>query len=1195
MFRTFFGFELRFWLRGMMVYVFFAIVGVLIFAAVSSDNVQIGTGGSMENINRNAPYVIQTFYAIMALLTALMTTAFVNAAAARDFTYETDQLIYTKPIEKGGFLMGRFWGSTLVSIIPMLAVSLALILAAYMPWIEREQWGPISWPAHLWGIATFAIPNGIFVAVIVFSIAVWTRSTIASFVGVLLLIVGYEFSGVLLENLDNEKLAMLCDPLGIQTFSTITKYWTVADRNTQVVTLSGFMLLNRLIWLGVGGLLLWITYRRFTFTQRARRSRAPAATEAPDITAVEVPAVSFQYGPQAQLAQLWSQVKVDFGSIVKSNVFIVVMLAAAINMTAGLWLSTSEGFGLSALPVTYNVIDVIRGTMYLFLLVTIVFYAGTLIWKERAAHFDEVYDAAPQPTWIAFTGKLIALVFVVVCIQCVGIAAGVISQLAQGYTRLQLGVYVQEMLVYDLIRFFCLIVLAGLVHVLSPNKYLGYFVFIGVVLANIFGWGIIDVETRMARYGSLPNYTYSDLFRFAPFVGGLTWFSVYWLLFTAMLCVAATLFWQRGKETSWGNRWNTATRRWSGTLRWVSVTVALAWVISGVWVYYNIKQLNKFQTSKQVSALRADYEKEFKSQHKGVAQPRVTSVQYEIDIYPERRALRLHGLQTIENKSDQPIDTMYIATSDGYETQLQIDNATLEKTYEEHEYYVYKLDPPLQVGETAQMEYTVKYEPQGFEDSVSNTSIVQNGTFFNNMIVPRIGYQSSYELTDKGDRKKHDLGKPRPMPPLAPDDLAARGNTYLDESSDWVDVETIISTAGDQIAVAPGSLQKSWEEAGRRYFHYQLDHPSLNFYSFISARYQVAVRKWNDVDIEVYYHPEHEWNVDNMLRSIRRSLEYYTENFGPYKHKQARIIEFPRVASFAQAFPGTMPYSEGIGFIADIKEADDIDMVFYIVAHEMAHQWWAHQVIGANMQGATLLSETLAQYSALMVMEKEFGRDMMRKFLQYEMDRYLRSRGREMLDEQPLRTVESGQGYIHYRKGSCVMYYLKEMIGEEKINTALRSLLEKFAYQGPPYPTSVDLIDALREQTPAELQYLLRDLFDEITLFTNRTKKATYTEREDGRFDVTIEVECKKYQADEQGKETEVPLDDWMDIGAFAKPEKDRKYGATLHRERVKITQPENTFTFTVDQLPEQAGVDPFALLIDRIPDDNMKKVRQAG
>ena len=121
-------------------------------------------------------------------------------------------------------------------------------------------------------------------------------------------------------------------------------------------------------------------------------------------------------------------------------------------------------------------------------------------------------------------------------------------------------------------------------------------------------------------------------------------------------------------------------------------------------------------------------------------------------------------------------------------------------------------------------------------------------------------------------------------------------------------------------------------------------------------------------------------------------------------------------------------------------------MVFYVVAHEMGHQWWGHQVVGANMQGATSLVETLAQYSALMTMEKEYGRDTMRKFLQYEMDNYLRARGAELLKERPLLRVEASQGYIHYRKGSVVMYYLREMIGEEAVNRALRKVLNKYGY-----------------------------------------------------------------------------------------------------------------------------------------------------
>jgi aminopeptidase N len=401
----------------------------------------------------------------------------------------------------------------------------------------------------------------------------------------------------------------------------------------------------------------------------------------------------------------------------------------------------------------------------------------------------------------------------------------------------------------------------------------------------------------------------------------------------------------------------------------------------------------------------------------------------------------------------------------------------------------------------------------------------------------------------------------------------------------------VISTAPDQTAIAPGSLLRGWQENGRNYFDYKLDHPALRFYSFLSARYEVQREEWNGIKLEVYYDKDHPWNVPRMMKSLKKSLEYYTTNFGPYPNKQARIIEFPRVAQFAQAFAGTMPYSESIGFIANLNHPDDIDMVYYVVAHEMGHQWWAHQVVGADMQGATLLSESLAQYSALMVMEKEYGRDMMRKFLKYEMDNYLRSRGRERRKEAPLLTVEAEQGYIHYRKASVVLYYLKEMIGEDSVNRALRKVIQQYAYKAPPYPTSYALVDALREQTPPQYRYLIKDLFEDITLFSNRTLDANAVKRPNGKYDVTVHMEAHKYKADAKGNETEVPLDDWIDIGAFAKPEKGHKYGKTLYRDRVHMTKKDGTYTFTTAELPDQAGIDPFLLLIDRIPDDNTKKV----
>ena len=167
------------------------------------------------------------------------------------------------------------------------------------------------------------------------------------------------------------------------------------------------------------------------------------------------------------------------------------------------------------------------------------------------------------------------------------------------------------------------------------------------------------------------------------------------------------------------------------------------------------------------------------------------------------------------------------------------------------------------------------------------------------------------------------------------------------------------------------------------------------------------------------------------------------------------VLEFPRYARFAQSFPNTIPFSESIGFIAKLDEEDEeaIDYVFYVTAHEVAHQWWAHQVIGGFMQGATVMSETMSQYSALMVMEKEYGAEKMRRFLKYELDAYLRGRGGELIEELPLLFVEN-QPYIHYRKGSLIMYALKDYIGEPVLNAALKRYVEAVKFQQPPYTSS---------------------------------------------------------------------------------------------------------------------------------------------
>ena len=1190
MFSTFFKFELWYWLRRLMVYIFLFIVTVLVLGAMSSDNIQIGS--SVGDTNRNAPFIVQNFYSVMFLFSCLMTTAFVNDAASRDFAHNTSQLLFSKPMHKWQFLMGRYWGAIVIAILPILGVTLGSLLAPNMPWNDdASKFGPTHWGAHLWGLLAFAIPNTILIGALIFAVAIWLRSTFASFIAIILILMFYGITQSLLDNLDNEAFAQLADPFGIVAFQTQTRYWTHADKNSMVLTLANSMMLyNRLIWLAVGLTTLVVACWRFSFAERKAKGKSAVANESIEsITPPRIPDVQLQYSTGSEIKQLFSQFKIDFFSTIKSPVFLVIIVASMIDTFFSLRMVASEGFGLSALPVTYQMVNVIRGGMYVYLLAIIIYYSGVLIWKEREAKLDEVFDALPHSNWIPYTAKLMSLVGIIASILIAYVSIAVLNQSIAGYTRFQLPVYFQELFLISFVWIFGFTVLSLLFHIISPNKYIAYF---GIVLAgisNVFIWDWLEVQSNLFRFMRLPAYTYSDMFQFKPYANGLRWFSSYWMLFAILLSFVCVLLWQRGRERGPSKRIPMALNRLNGSMSFASTGVLLIWACIGGWIYYNTEILNDYKSSEMNKELQKQYEVDFK-QFENLPQPRVTKVKHEIDLFPEERKLIFKGDQSIVNQTDGPIEKLLLNVSDDYENSIEIENATLAEDHTKLGILIYKFDPPLGSGQTANMKYTVKYEAKGFENNLSQQQIVQNGSFFNNQLAPQIGYQAARELSSKDDRKEKGLDKRESMPPLKPEDDVARRNTYLSNSSDWLEIESIFSTSNDQIAIAPGTLIDKWEKDGRRYFHYKLDHPSMNFYSFISANYEVALRDWKGVDIEVYYHKEHEWNVDKMLRSIRMSLEYYSEHFGPYKHKQARIIEFPRTASFAQAFPGTMPYSEGIGFIADIKEEDDIDMVYYVVAHEMAHQWWAHQVIGANMLGATFLSETLAQYSALMVMEKEYGRDIMRKFMRHEMNSYLSARGNEADKERPLREVASSQGYIHYNKGSVVMYYLKEMIGEDRVNTALRSLVDRFGYKSYPYPTSQDLIDALDAQTPEEYKYLLDDLFKKITLFENRTVSTSYKKTDGDKYEVTVDFECRKFVADDDGEQAEVKVNDWIEIGAFAAPEGSKQYGETLYRKRIKMDRNQGQHKFTVDKIPAVAGIDPFLLLIDRLPDDNMKK-----
>jgi hypothetical protein len=672
---------------------------------------------------------------------------------------------------------------------------------------------------------------------------------------------------------------------------------------------------------------------------------------------------------------------------------------------------------------------------------------------------------------------------------------------------------------------------------------------------------------------------------FGPYVKPFLWFKAYWAAWSLLLAIGAALFWARGSDTGWRARFALARQRLNR--RTVgAMGFALALILSlGGFIFYNVHILNDYTLPNERADAAAEYERRYRK-YENEPQPQIASAELRVEIYPARQEVDLAGSYTLVNRTARAISSVHVLANENVEVDsLAFDRLASLKTFDtvRHQYRIYDLKQPLEAGDTLRLTFKHAYRRHGFPNGGINTSVAENGAYFDRTWLPRIGYQPQWELDGDQERRERGLPPPREMP--GSQDSIARQWRYENHDADQVEVRTVIGTAGDQIAVTPGTLVRGWRDNGRRYFEYRTESPLSFGAPVLSARYAVREDAWNDttndagqsVALKIFHHPTHTFNIDRMIASMKASLDYYTREFGPYQFKELRIVEFPRYANFARAHPHTIAFSEGGAFLTRIKPGD-VDRTFFVVAHETAHQWWGGQISPARVRGGALLSETLAQYSSMMVLEKTYGHEHVRRFYGFELDRYLRGRNLFRIPEDPLLDMRE-QSYLYYQKGGIAMYALKEQIGEAKVNAALRSYLTKWRDAGPPYATARDLYEEIQAVTPDSLRSFVADLFERITLWQVAVHAAT-AERVDAKtYRVTIDVEGKKLRSDSLGKETEIPMNDLVDIGVFAAGD---SLGTPIYLGKHRIGSGVTRVVVNVTRQPGRVGVDPYDLMIQR-------------
>ena len=1191
-------------LRRISTYVYFVVFAGLGFlfvlisgGAIPGTSTDFGTGGK---VLVNSPYALAEMIMFVSFLGLVVTAAIAGQATYQDVDSRSSDFFFTAPIRKLDYLAGRFLGALAIQIVIFSSVGLGAWIGTRMPWIDPTRLGPEMFGAYFQPYLTLVLPNLFLTTAIFFGLAALGRKMLPVYAGSVILLIGYSVAGQFSTNLTVNMRAALADPFGSNALDRLTQYWTPFQRNTQLIPLTGVLLLNRALWVGCGALVLLFTYTRFSLSYSGQRGRRQKLTLTEDeiapVPAGALPVVHPVFSTTASLWQFLSLIRIHFSETVKNVFFAVLLLAGglfAISTASGI----ANPFATQTYPVTYQMLSQATGGMFIFAFAIIVFYSGELVWRERDAGLNQIVDALPVERWVLFASKLAALMLVQVVVVLTTMAAGLIVQIWHGYYHFQLGLYFTDLFGVRLIQYWILCVLAMLVQTLVNNKYAGHFVMVLYFVATI-ALPAMGLQNFLYRFGGSPPYIYSDMNGYGPFAAPLFWFHLYWAIAAVALALLTNLLWVRDTESSWPTRLQLARERLSRAAMVGLAVCCFLFLGVGGYIFYNTGILNRYRTSYRIDEDRAQYEKKYRQEYRDMPHPRITEVSTQIDLDPVKSTALVAGTMTLENKTDKDIERVAVTVWPQDLAPLPRGHIDVRKLTvggaqspvlkdDELGFYVYKLPVPLPPHGRIAMEYAVQYANVGFENSTPNTDIVSNGSFLNSAYAPFVGYWQDVELADDSTRHKHGLDSVKRMPKL--EDIAARNDNGISNNADWVRFEGTISTSPDQIAILPGYLQKEWVADGRRYFYYKMDAPILSIESMNSARYAVRRDRWRDVNLEIYYQPGHEFDLERMMSSMKATLEYGSTNFSPFQFHQERIIEFPRYGTFAESFPNTIPFSEDIGFITyvDPKDPDSLDLPFYVTAHEVGHQWWAHQVISANVQGADSIDETLAQYTALMVMKKQAGAEGMRKFLRYSLDQYLRGRGQERNEEPPLERVEANQGYIYYGKGALVMYEIQDYIGEDRVNQALAEFVKAFAFKGPPYPVSLDLVGYLKKYTPPEYQYLYDDLWENITLYDNRARSAKYVQLPNGKYQVELEVEARKSHADAKGQDHAVPLHDWIDVGVL---DAEGKY---LYLQRQKIEQEKTELTLVVDKVPAQAGIDPLDKLIDRNPDDNVIKAER--
>ena len=1001
-----------------------------------------------EGVLMNASSILYRNYAAMGMLMIVIIAIATGGVLYKDIRYKSAEWTYAMPISDKQFFVGRFLAAFLYLVILSTGMIVGHLLVPYSGIGEASRFGPVQWGPLFHGWIMFTVPNLFFYVALVFFSIVFTRKIATSYLAVFLVVIifliaqtSYETGGG-----DNLTAYILADSGGFVAAQHYTELLTPAQKNTALFTLSGYVLQNRLLWMGLALLLAIASYVRFSFkyfiqagtdkSKKIKEDKKGAFSAA----SIKLPKVVKQYRVPNFLTKLWSLSKLEFMNIVRPISFkiilgIILLMVFMQNVTwnAAYYIGNEH-------PISSNM-TYFRLQWGVFVTMLIMIWAGELFFKDKTVNIWQITDSLPIPVWVTQLSRLAAVIGLSFILSLSFILVSLFTQvLLGGASYIDLGRFGEDLLLYRwaFLNFVLWASLVFFVGALTSHRILTHLLCVGFFIFLIVSFDMGIIEDLRVGYGFTPGVEdYSETSGYGIFQQSANWFFLLWLVLAIALVMAGVWLWKRGSDKKWKTRLSLKNMQLGSVSKVVMVAFLGLFLFLMSFITKNVYDNGNFTPEAEEERLDAEYERKYKYLETK-PQPKYKTLDVKLDLFPSERRANFSADITLNN--EKGADTLFFNTRDFAQltsVKLNGQELTIAKEDAEQNLTAYLIPKALQKDSLLQLLLSGTKQYVGFVQSDFQADLTNKGSFGSlQEFLPVIGYDSDKELLENRKRQEQGLTRLDSRMASMDDTFALTQNVYATDA-DWVTGKLTISTEEGQIPFTAGALQKMETKDGRNVATYTVASPQVFNWHVGSSDYTISNGKADKVAYAILYKPTHTFNITLYQEAIKKGIAFMETKFGANAvDNQLQLVEIHRWQDGRYTFANTMALSEKEGWVANTSGLQEKAYIYQTIGSGLVSLWLQSNLPVANVKGADMFVLALPEAMGLQFVKETLGTGAVELLIQKKMDKYSKDKNNEP-NTEPTLLYADGTDYMEENKGAIALYKMMESIGDKKFNKLL--------------------------------------------------------------------------------------------------------------------------------------------------------------